>query len=89
MSNILEFNPEACVLSNGAYVASFNLLVEEGTAPNAVRTRHYYGTLIPATVPGGYQAQQHDAVPVLLETSELVEAALNLARQAAVDEFGS
>lgn len=85
--NVLEFNTDACILSNGAYVASFNLLIETGTAPSTVRVRHYYGTLIPAIVPGGYQAEQHDAVTVLLETPTLLELAQATAKEQAVAEF--
>ena len=85
MATIIEFNfgSNACVLSNGAYAASFDLLVETGTAPDTVRTRHYYGTLKPDVIPGGYTAVQHDAVIVLLETPDLVSAAVNLARDIA------
>lgn len=85
--NVLEFNTDTCILSNGAYVASFNLLIETGTAPNTTRTRHYYGTLIPAVVPGGYAAVQHDAVTVLLETPDLLSLAQNIAKDQAVAEF--
>lgn len=85
--NVLEFNTDACILSNGAYVASFSLLIEVGTAPDNVRTRHYYGTLIPGIVPGGYQAVQHDAVTVLLETPDLLALAQTIAKDQAVAEF--
>lgn len=79
--NVLEFNSGECVLVNGAYMASFNMLVEI----DGVRTRHYYGTLIPQTVPGGYPAVQHDAVMVLLETSDLLAMALQIAQQIAAN----
>lgn len=85
--NILEFNTQACVLDNGAYVASFELLVEVGESPNSVRTRHYYGTLIPGVVPGGYPAEQHDAVTVLLESTNLIDVAFMTAKDQAVAEF--
>lgn len=82
--NVLEFNTDNCVLSNGTYVASFRLLVETGIAPDTERTWHYYGTLVPGASINGVPAIQHDAVTVLLDTPDLVSAALFMAKDIAV-----
>jgi hypothetical protein len=79
---VLEYNNASAILDNGAYLVSFSILVEDGTP--AVRTRHYYGDLMPESVPGGYVAVQHDAVRVLLETPALLEAAQMMGKDQAV-----
>lgn len=89
MINVPEMHTGNCVLSNGAYVASFHLLVETGTELPLQRTWHYYGTLVPGPSINGVPTVQHDAVPVLLETPELVTMALYMAKdiaQAALTE---
>lgn len=81
--DIVEFNTDSCVLSGGAYLASFRLLVEIV----GVRTWHYYGTTIPGATINGVPAIQHDAVQVLFNTEELKSAAFSLASTMARDEL--
>lgn len=78
--NILEFNPGACVLGNGVYLTSFVLLVEVG----AIRTWHYYGTLVPSEFIDGIPAVQHNAIQVNLDNLDLVESAQRLGKDSAL-----
>lgn len=54
--NVLEYNPSSIVLDNGAYVASFVLLVEV----DSIRTWHYYGVPVPGEFVNGHPTVQHD-----------------------------
>lgn len=77
--SIEEFNTDGVVVSDGAFLASFRLMVDVG----GVRTWHYYGTPVPGEMVGNVPTQQHDAVAVQLV--DFTSAAYDVARQIAVD----
>lgn len=77
--SIEEFNTDGIALDNGAFLASFRLLVDAG----GQRTWHYYGTHVPGELIDGVPTMQHDAVEVQL--ADFASAAYDVARQIAVD----
>ena len=77
--SIEEFNTDGIALDNGAFLASFRLLV----IVDGQKTWHYYGTVVPGELIGLVPTAQHNAV--IVQLADFADAAYGVARQIAVD----